>query len=503
MAADRVSVPYADNIFLNIITCVLIFFGGIGFLVIQELWQKKCQWKKLSMHTKVVLSVSLTLIIIGTLLIKLTEPVSWLCALFHSVSTRTAGFASRPIGDFGAPALLVMIVLMFIGASSGSTGGGIKTSTFFVLIRGIFSAATNQSEKAFHYSIPKDAFKKAAVISILSAGVVITSTYILMILEPQVDLLDALFEMTSAFSTAGLSTRYFIRSASSCQNTFNHDDVYRKTRTTDHCLFMVFFTWRTRTLSRWQYCCRITSDQYFNRQEIKMLNLKNNSYCSRNSKNKNMTYGIVGLGRFGSALAMDLASAGAEIVVMDKNEERVRTLREMTEHAYVVANLDKKTLIETGIQNCDAAIVCIAEHLDTSILTTLNLVSLGIPRVIAKAATAEHGIILEKLGAEVVFPERDMAIRLASRLENSHNLDIVQLSEQINISKTIVANEAIGLSVRDINLRERFGLNIIAIQSDDIVINLVTPDYRFKEGDILFVSGSKEGIFKLNQWLND
>lgn len=199
-------VPYADNIFLNIITCVLIFFGGIGFLVIQELWQKKCQWKKLSMHTKVVLSVSLTLIIIGTLLIKLTEPVSWLCALFHSVSTRTAGFASRPIGDFGAPALLVMIVLMFIGASSGSTGGGIKTSTFFVLIRGIFSAATNQSEKAFHYSIPKDAFKKAAVISILSAGVVITSTYILMILEPQVDLLDALFEMTSAFSTAGLST---------------------------------------------------------------------------------------------------------------------------------------------------------------------------------------------------------------------------------------------------------------------------------------------------------
>ena len=188
------------------ITCVLIFFGGIGFLVIQELWQKKCQWKKLSMHTKVVLSVSLALIIIGTLLIKLTEPVSWLCALFHSVSTRTAGFASRPIGEFGAPALLVMIVLMFIGASSGSTGGGIKTSTFFVLIRGIFSAATNQSEKAFHYSIPKDAFKKAAVISILAAGVVITSTYILMILEPQVDLLDALFEMTSAFSTAGLST---------------------------------------------------------------------------------------------------------------------------------------------------------------------------------------------------------------------------------------------------------------------------------------------------------
>lgn len=199
-------IPYCSNVLLNIITCVLIFFGGIGFLVIQELWQQKCRWKKLSMHTKVVLSVSLALIIAGTLLIKLTEPVSWLCAFFHSVSTRTAGFASRPISDFGSPALLIMIVLMFIGASSGSTGGGIKTSTFFVLVRGIFSAATNQSERAFHYTVPKDTFKKAAVIATLAAGVVITSTYILMIMEPNVNFMDALFEMTSAFSTAGLST---------------------------------------------------------------------------------------------------------------------------------------------------------------------------------------------------------------------------------------------------------------------------------------------------------
>lgn len=234
-----------------------------------------------------------------------------------------------------------------------------------------------------------------------------------------------------------------------------------------------------------------------------MFKNKNDIERTKISKKKALTYGIVGLGRFGSALAMDLASSGAEIVVMDKNEEKIRAMREMTEHAYVVADLNKKTLIETGIQNCDVAIVCIAEHLDTSILTTLNLVSLGIPRVIAKAATAEHGIILEKLGAEVVFPERDMAIRLASRLENSRNLDIVQLSEQINISKTIVANKAVGLSVKDTNLREHFGLNIIAIQSDDVVMNLVKPDYIFKEGDILFVSGSKDGIFKLNQWLSE
>ena len=116
-----------------------------------------------------------------------------------------------------------------------------------------------------------------------------------------------------------------------------------------------------------------------------------------------MTYGIVGLGRFGSALAMDLASAGAEIVVMDKNEERVRTLREMTEHAYVVANLDKKTLIETGIQNCDAVIVCIAEHLDTSIRTTLNLVSLVFQESLPKQQPQSMGLFLKNWERKLFF----------------------------------------------------------------------------------------------------
>ena len=115
--------------------------------------------------------------------------------------------------------------------------------------------------------------------------------------------------------------------------------------------------------------------------------------------------------------------------------------REYTENAFIVKNLEKKTLIETGIQNCDVAIVCIGEHMDTSILTTLNLVSMGIPKVISKAMSSEHGVILKKLGAEIVFPEKDMAVRLASRLETERMLDFVQLSEKINVSKMNVFND--------------------------------------------------------------
>ena len=128
----------------------------------------------------------------------------------------------------------------------------------------------------------------------------------------------------------------------------------------------------------------------------------------RKKQNKKTVYGIVGIGRFGQALAEELAVSESELIVLDQDEDKVREMREFTENAYVVKSLDKKSLRETGIQNCDVAIVCIGEHMDTSILTTLNLVALEIPKVIAKANSIEHGIILEKLGAEVVYPERDM-----------------------------------------------------------------------------------------------
>ena len=218
------------------------------------------------------------------------------------------------------------------------------------------------------------------------------------------------------------------------------------------------------------------------------------------AKKEKDTYGIVGLGRFGYALAMELATSGADLVALDRDEEKVRELRDYTENAYVVKSLDKKSLSETGIQNCDVAVVCIGEQMDTSILTTLNLVSLGVPAVIAKATSLEHGEILEKLGAEVVYPERDMAIRLAHRLETSRMLDFIQLSEQLNISKLIIPDRIVGKTVLSVNLRKEFGINIIAIENSGILIETIHPDYVFKKGDILFISGSKAGLNRLSAW---
>ncbi len=214
-------------------------------------------------------------------------------------------------------------------------------------------------------------------------------------------------------------------------------------------------------------------------------------------------YGIVGLGRFGSALAIELAEAGEEIVVLDRDEEKVRMLRDYTENAFVVRSLDKKSLEDTGIQNCDVAVVCVGEKMDVSILTTLHLVSFGIPTVIAKAASEEQGQVLRKLGAQVVYPEHDMAIRLAHRLETTHMLDFVQLSEQISISKLAVPPKMIGKSVLEVDLRGQFGMNIIAIENGGKVNENIRPDTIFKEGDILFVSGAKDAATRLTGWLEE
>ena len=220
----------------------------------------------------------------------------------------------------------------------------------------------------------------------------------------------------------------------------------------------------------------------------------------KKKKKGKLIYGIIGLGRFGLSLAIELAEAGEDLIALDKDENKVSIIREYTENAYVVRNLEKQTLIDSGLKNCDVVVVCIAEQMDKSLLTTLNLVSMGIPKIIAKATSLEHGQILEKIGAEVVYPEHDMAVRLANRLETSSMLDFVQLSEKINISKVKIPNHIIGKTVLEIDLRAKFGLNIIAIENQGNVIELIEPNYIFKENDILYLSGAKNAFLKLSKW---
>ena len=198
-------IPYQSNVLLNLTTCGLIIFGGLGFLVILDVLKKR-DFRKLTLHSKEVLMTTVALLLGGTLLLKTTEDVSWLGAFFQSVSARTAGFSTYPIGEFTNAGLFTLIVLMFIGASPGSTGGGIKTSTFFVLLQHVRSLFTKQHIGAFHRSISFEMFSKACTITLLSMLLVCVGTFLLCVLEPKYSFVQLLFEEVSAFGTVGLST---------------------------------------------------------------------------------------------------------------------------------------------------------------------------------------------------------------------------------------------------------------------------------------------------------
>ena len=198
-------IPYQSDVLLNLVTCALIIFGGLGFLVMLDI-RRAGSFRKLTFHSKVVITTTAALLIAGTLLLKATEDMTWLGAFFHSVSARTAGFSTYSIGELTNAGLFVLILLMFIGASPGSTGGGIKTTTFFALMQQVRAVFTKKKPGGFHRTLPGEAIDKAGVIALLSVVVVCVGTFLLCVLEPELDFVRLLFEEVSAFGTVGLST---------------------------------------------------------------------------------------------------------------------------------------------------------------------------------------------------------------------------------------------------------------------------------------------------------
>ncbi|NLJ89971.1 MAG: TrkA family potassium uptake protein [Clostridiales bacterium] len=218
---------------------------------------------------------------------------------------------------------------------------------------------------------------------------------------------------------------------------------------------------------------------------------------------KSIEYGIIGLGRFGTALAEALAGAGKELIVIDENENKIKGIRNLIENAFVVKSLDKETLEEVGLQNCDTVIVCIGQAIDVSILTTLNVISMGIPRVISKATSYEQGQVLEKLGAEVIYPEHDMAIRLANKILSSSILESIELRNDIVVSELMLTKKIAGKSILESNIRNKFRLNIIAIEQNGFASVEITPSTILYEHDKIVVVGKKDDISNFQNYLLD
>lgn len=208
-------------------------------------------------------------------------------------------------------------------------------------------------------------------------------------------------------------------------------------------------------------------------------------------------FGIVGLGRFGFALTKTLVSSGKEVIAIDTIESRVKQIRHLTESAFVVGDFSKETLEDAGIQNCATVIICVGDSIDVSVLAALNVISMGVPRVIARAISYEQGQILEKIGAEVIYPENDIAVRLANKLVNSNIMETIELRGDVAISELKLSSKYAGQSVVQVNLRQKYNLNIIALERGGETTTEIAPDMVFNEDDQIVVIGKRENIQKL------
>lgn len=209
-------------------------------------------------------------------------------------------------------------------------------------------------------------------------------------------------------------------------------------------------------------------------------------------------YVVIGLGRFGSSVALTLADMGYDVLGIDTSAERVKELDGRITQAVEADATDEDVLKSFGIGNFDAGIVAIGNDVQSSILITLMLKESGVKYVVAKAYDAVHGRLLEKTGVDrVVYPERDMGLRLAQSLTVSNVLDQLELSKAYSIAEVVVPASFSGRSLRQLDLRSRYGLNVVAIKRDKKIQVSPQADDKLSEHDIIVVIGANEGIRRL------
>lgn len=224
-------------------------------------------------------------------------------------------------------------------------------------------------------------------------------------------------------------------------------------------------------------------------------------------------FAVIGAGRFGSSVAITLSKNGADVIVVDKDRDAIQQISDYVSQAVQLDAMDEKALRSVGIEKVDVAIVSIGAHMEASILVTMLLKEMGIPKVVSKALSESHGKVLTRVGADqIVFPERDMGAKLAKSLVSPTILDHIEVSPGYNIVELAVPEPLKGKSIIKSQVRTKYGVEIIAIKrstpqldsrgesviKEDIII-APPPETKLEEGDIIIVIGKEDALQKFRK----
>jgi trk system potassium uptake protein TrkA len=211
-------------------------------------------------------------------------------------------------------------------------------------------------------------------------------------------------------------------------------------------------------------------------------------------------FAIVGIGNFGYYLARHLFEKGHEVLACDINQAQVQKIKDFVSLAVVADGTDREALESLGIKEVDAAVVSIGTRMQASILATLHLRELGVKHILAKAVSEEHGRILSKIGAdEIIFPEKDLAIGVASRLDNPNILDYLPFIKGYSIAELAPPKEFVGKTLIELDLINRFGVQVMAVKEivPERLIPIPTGSFQVKDSDALIVLGPDDALKKI------
>jgi len=211
-------------------------------------------------------------------------------------------------------------------------------------------------------------------------------------------------------------------------------------------------------------------------------------------------FGVIGLGKFGTAVALSLESLGYPVLAIDNDENVINEIKDKVSFAEIIDATNPEALENSGIKNCDTVVIAVGD-VESSVLIALILEELGIHHIIAKANSQIHGRVLKKIGVkEVVFPEEDMGIRIANKITSANILDYIEITPEVDlIEYKVISKKLIGKSLLELALRNKFGITIIAIRRGEDVIVSPGAEEKLYEGDVIFAVGRTEDLLNFKE----